>query len=865
MNGDAVSQNDELRQIGKKVAFQRYFHESLISALGEATRTAVAEACTISGVLPGEQFNIVKLSDDGNGVSLLSYPDLFDEAFPRLRAAWTVDLSLRSFRFRTYENSLNPPILHRKELLLSEQHPARPAFEALTQAAEQLGLFHDPVRIGFLRGWEALLVDRGYRVVGHELVPIGNDEQDIPSVDEISEFGRVARHLTALQRYSPSAPIQTLARFGFLDGSKSVFDYGCGRGDDLRGLQENGIPASGWDPHYAPEQARQSAAIVNLGFVINVIEDLDERIEALRGAYTLAEELLVISAMLANQEAVRGRPYGDGVITSRNTFQKYYSQGELGQFIAEVLDEDPLPVAPGIYFVFRDKQAEQRFRVGRQSNRRNVLRLTLLSRPVRPERIDRAQAKYEEHHAALERLWELALSLGRVPDRSEVSDIEYLVQHFGSVPSALRFVKSRKPNAEGFLTDAQRARSEDLTVYFAQLQFDRRRAYRQLESRLQRDVRTFFGDYREALAQARELLFAAGQVETIASACQSAAEQGIGWLDAGHSLQLHSSLVPQLPPVLRVYVNCGLQLYGDFSSADLIKIHIQSGKLTLMSFDDFLGKPLPRMFRRVKVRLRDLDLDYFEYGDAYEPPYLYRKSRFINEELPNFAEQMQFEDALQRLGLFDFAGYGPPPNEFDSILANARWEIDGFSLTRCRTIPNLDTACGHYFTYRDLIECGETRTRTQLPNIPKQPETYTALCDLCFNLLDPIIEYFGMIDLTYGFCSPELAREIPARIAPKLDQHASHERNRMGRPICDRGGAAVDFLVEYENMSEVAAWIAENLPFDRLYLYGPSRPIHLSYGPELSHQVIEMKKSSSGRLLPLRRTRAVTRMRNTSL
>ena len=854
MNGDAASQNDELHRIGKKVAFQRYFHESLISSLGEAARTAVAEACIIAGVLPGEHFNIVKLSDDGNGVSLLSYPDFFDEAFPRLQAAWTVDLTSPSFRFRTYENSLNPPILHRKELLLAEQHPARPVFEALTQAAEQLGLFHDPVRIGFLRGWEALLADRGYRVVGHELVPIGNDEQDIPSADEISEFGRVARHLTALQRYSPSAPIQTLARFGFLDGSKSVFDYGCGRGDDLRGLEENGVPASGWDPHYAPEQARQSAAIVNLGFVINVIEDLDERIEALRGAYALTEELCVISAMLANQEAVRGRPYGDGVITSRNTFQKYYSQGELGHFIAEVLDEEPLPVAPGIYFVFRDKQAEQRFRVGRQSNRRNILRLTLLSRPARPDRVDRAQAKYQEHYAALEGLWELALSLGRVPDRSEIPDVDYLVQHFGSVPAALRFVKSRKPNAEGFLADAHQARSDDLTVYFAQLQFDRRRPYRQLESRLQRDVRTFFGDYREALAQARELLFAAGQVETIASACQSAAEQGIGWLDAGHSLQLHSSLVPQLPPVLRVYVNCGLQLYGDFSSADLIKIHIQSGKLTLMSFDDFLGKPLPRMQRRVKVRLRDLDLDYFEYGGAYEPPYLYRKSRFINEELPNFAEQMQFEDALQGLGLFDFAGYGPPPNEFDSTLANARWEIDGFSLTRCQTLPDLDTRCGRYFTYRDLIECGETQTRTQLKNLPKEPDSYAALCDLAVNVLDPIIEYFGMIKLTYGFCSPELARNIPGRIAPHLDQHAACERNRVGRQICGRRGAAVDFLVEDEDMTEVAAWIADNLPFDRLYLYGPERPIHISYGPDQSRQVVEMREGPSGRLIPHRRS-----------
>ena len=97
-----------------------------------------------------------------------------------------------------------------------------------------------------------------------------------------------------------------------------------------------------------------------------------------------------------------------------------------------------------------------------------------------------------------------------------------------------------------------------------------------------------------------------------------------------------------------------------------------------------------------------------------------------------------------------------------------------------------------------------------------------------------------MINLTFGFCSPELAKAVPARIAPTLDQHAASEHNRYGRPICDRLGAAVDFLIEDEDMVEVAKWIAENLSFDRLYLYGPDRPIHISYGPEMLHQITIM-------------------------
>ena len=159
-------------------------------------------------------------------------------------------------------------------------------------------------------------------------------------------------------------------------------------------------------------------------------------------------------------------------------------------------------------------------------------------------------------------------------------------------------------------------------------------------------------------------------------------------------------------------------------------------------------------------------------------------------------------------------------------------------------------ACGRFLTYRQLIECGETQARTGLPNLPREPDSYSALLDLAVQVLDPVIDWFGMVRLTYGFCSPELAREIPGRIDPKLDQHAAHERNRRGKPICPRLGAAVDFIVDDEDMLEVARWVAANTPFDRLYFYGPDLPIHVSYGPDHSRQVVEMRPTAAGRLVP---------------
>ena len=63
-------------------------------------------------------------------------------------------------------------------------------------------------------------------------------------------------------------------------------------------------------------------------------------------------------------------------------------------------------------------------------------------------------------------------------------------------------------------------------------------------------------------------------------------------------------------------------------------------------------------------------------------------------------------------------------------------------------------------------------------------------------------------------------------------------------------GAAIDFMVEYENMLEVAQWVAVNTPFDRLYFYGEDQPIHVSFGPNHNRQIVRMVLSTSGRLLP---------------
>jgi DNA phosphorothioation-associated putative methyltransferase len=848
---------------GKQVASRFYLHLDALKGAEEVIQSRIAAAQALAGLTRGDDYNLVRLELEGLTIALLHYPGFFDEPFPALAASWLVDPEAGTATLRTYADSLNPPILHRKELLLSADHPRRAEFAALTAACESVGLFDEPTRIGYRRQWLDLVREKGYRIEGHALVPLGNEETEGEAryePQEATQFGQwqAARQLTALVRYNFSAPVQTLARYGFLDGRHRVFDYGCGRGDDLRGLAENGLQAAGWDPFYAPDGALAPADIVNLGFVINVIEDPEERLTALTRAWSLAERLLVVSVMLTNQNDPRGVPFRDGVMTQRGTFQRYYSQAEIKTYIKQVLDEEPIPVAPGVLYIFRDKDAEQQFLVARYRGRRlHPLSPSLrprmpCQRVERPARRDRGVEKYDAYREPLERLWAVWLDLGRTPDKSEVADLVTLVEGFGSLGKALRFLAAQKGQdvVEEEVARAAQARIADLEVYFALQQFSRRRAYKQVDQGLQRDIKAFFGDYPSALEAGRQQLFRISDTEAIAEACRTAAEHGLGWLEPGAALQLPTRLVAALPSLLRIYVGAASMLYGDIREADLVKIHIGSGKLSLMRYDDFDGLALPRMVERVKIKLREQDIDYFAYGEDFEAPYLYHKSRYMNEEFPGYPEQVEFDETLTGLGLCDLSGYGPPPAVFDAVLARHRWALDGLALVRTQTLSDLDEPCGRFFTYRQLIACGETQAATGLANLPTRPESYTALHDLADAVLDPVIDYFGMIRLSYGFCSAALAKRIPGRIDPQRDQHAAHELNRLGKPICPRLGAAVDFRVEDESMLEVAQWVAANTPFDRLYYYGDDQPLHVSHGPGHNRQVVLMLAGKSGRLVP---------------
>jgi len=142
--------------------------------------------------------------------------------------------------------------------------------------------------------------------------------------------------------------------------------------------------------------------------------------------------------------------------------------------------------------------------------------------------------------------------------------------------------------------------------------------------------------------------------------------------------------VPRLPAVLRAYVGCASRLYGEVEAADLVKIHVQSGKLSLMTYDDFAGKPLPRLLERVKVNLRTQSVQFFDYGEAGNEQVLYNKSRYLTADFERYDDQVRFDDDLSKLEL-DLSGFGPAVSALEEALTLHRLRIHGFRLAPLRS------------------------------------------------------------------------------------------------------------------------------------------------------------------------------------
>tara|TARA_R110001583_G_scaffold112917_6_gene263177 strand:+ start:65102 stop:67144 length:2043 start_codon:yes stop_codon:yes gene_type:complete len=674
---DAKLFSDLIKEIkvGKQLPDAIYLHKDAFRELPQTLNRfipAVAKALNINE----NDWNLVKLFKKEFRLSLLNYPEFYQESYPALNKSINVDLNKLSHRITEYSNSENPPILHRKETMILTDNPHYEHFTQVTIEGENAGLYENTRMIGFKQSWLNLIARHGYELIDGRLF------RSSSVIDPTSEKS-IDRHKTAIVRHELSAPMKTLAKSGFLEGDYTVFDYGCGRGDDLRELEAHGLDAIGWDPNFQPDNDKVNSDIVNLGFVLNVIEDQDERLEALLKAWELTQQFLVVSVMLANETYIsQFTPYKDGVITSRNTFQKYFAQSEIKSYIERHLGEVAVTVAPGIFYIFKDKIAEQNYLQSRFKRHTNWKQLSS-PEPVNTQKIQKDQAKLliTQHESLFNDFWQTCLQLGRIPANEEFHQAESIKALTGSFKKTFSLLEELYDTSE--FEQAQKKRKEDLLAYFAMSLFDKRKPYTQQPEDLKRDIKALFGEYKVAINLATELLFAISDIELIEKQCLKAHQAlPASVLNQGHSLILHKNFLPELPLLLRVYVDAALQMYGEIDEdIDLIKIHITSGKVTLTGYDDFENKAVPFLVERIKIKMAEQDIDFFDYINENRRPPLLNKGAYIDETFVNYKKQISFDKRLAKLVNINLdEDVLLSRNEYESRLREKDKKVVGFML-----------------------------------------------------------------------------------------------------------------------------------------------------------------------------------------
>ena len=296
--------------VGKEIGGAIYVHKQYLPVLGVVPLKA-------KELLPEDHsFVIVKHNLKNDAVSFIHSPDFDFADEPTVGDSIIVHPDGST---RKRKQAKDPEIYHHKWMFVKDDYQG---FDVeLSKARSKLwidlpGL--DKRKIGKKSYWEKNVIPQLHPDQTEEKC-----EQELTVNEAAVEQPAIARHKTAIRRASYSKPLKCLLRDGLLNQSKDYFDYGCGHGRDLKLLEDIGIECGGWDPAFRPDAERKKSKVVNIGYVINVIEDQNERREALKRAWALSSEVLCVAAQIEFAAPDKEQQiFGDGCLTSRGTFQK---------------------------------------------------------------------------------------------------------------------------------------------------------------------------------------------------------------------------------------------------------------------------------------------------------------------------------------------------------------------------------------------------------------------------------------------------------------------------------------------------------------------------------------------------------------
>lgn len=612
--------------VGKHLPNALYVHRHALSRLDPVLKDYESRARNFVDNL--EHATIVKFGMERPKISYLYYPDFDQDPHPQLHQSIVVDLVTEQVTVRQYHNSHNPPILHRKETFISPDYPLYESFAELTREEVALGLLDNSRYIGTLQEWTRLLLQQGISLVEHHVAcPI-----DSPAAKQKTIL--IERHKAALKRSDLSRPVRIALEADLFKDNTTFFDYGCGCGEDVKQIKNLGYVSSGWDPYYRPDEKPKSADVVNLGYILNVIEDIAERRQALIEAWSLTNRVLIVAAQVLVDDRRRGLvAYGDGVVTNRNTFQKYYEQEELKLYIDQVLEVESIPASLGIYLVFRHEAEAEFFRASRV--------YSSLSTP----RIQSQVRNFEDYKELLTPLMDFYTKRGRLPAKGELAAETAIKEEFRSYQRAFKLILQATDRQEW---DAiAEKRRQDLLVYLALGKFSGRPTIRKLAPEIKADVKALFGSYKQACTIADLLLINVGDMKKIANLCQTST---IGKQLNG-AIAVHISALEKLPPLLRLYEGCASRNFYRLENANIVKIYYNKPKITYLVYPEFDTQAHPALQATMEIDLHNLSVTYHDISDETNPLILHQKDALVAPDYPSYKKFVRLTKKEQKSGL----------------------------------------------------------------------------------------------------------------------------------------------------------------------------------------------------------------------
>ena len=466
-----------------------------------------------------------------------------------------------------------------------------------------------------------------------------------------------------MARAMPSRPLRIATQQGVVRNDTTVFDYGCGRGDDIRWLESEGIRSRGWDPAHRPSARKIRSDVVLLTYVINVVERPSERADILTAAWRLAKSVLAVSVRLDDErDEAHVTPVADGWKTGRGTFQKFFEHHEFVDWVAETLQVQPLVASPGMVYVFRSASERERFLAQRYQM------------PIPAPRTRKADEQFQTHRSLLQPLIDFFVSHGRLPKADELTCGVDLVDAFGSIARAFRVIEIVTDRAE-WAAIADR-RKIDLLVYLAMRTFDGDVRMSELPTTVQRDIRAHHQSLKAAQALADRLLFGLGRPEVIEFGCRSSL---VGKLTPT-ALYVHIDAMSHAPALLRLYEACARRVAGSPDDTTLVKLFRRERKVSYLAYPDFDRVAHPAIASSEVIDLQALSYKRRSYVKNPNPPVLHRKETFLHladERTDQFAS---LTEAEEQAGLLANTATIGTRAGWEESLFKAGYAIEGHTL-----------------------------------------------------------------------------------------------------------------------------------------------------------------------------------------